>query len=334
VSDVGDLDLDVPLAAAARGDQGAVNQVLRTISPLILRYCRSRLGRAGSSYHSADDVAQEVCLAVALALPRYYEQGRPFLAYVYRIAANKVVDAHRADERHRFDPVHPIDVPTGSSTRLDRGETHPPRGLRLVNAARALRESLLSVLDLEAGLAEATQTDRRGRVPTDAPEPSRPVGVGPGNEATPATHSGAPASPTPHPTRPEARRSTALPRVAPWTDAPPPHPARRQLLPEAEQRTFPEPEDHALHLESLSWARELLDLLPERQREILILRVVNGFSAEETARTVGSTPGAIRVAQHRALAQLRHALAGGAFRPKRVDLGARPGANKVRPLAG
>ena len=50
---------------------------------------------------------------------------------------------------------------------------------------------------------------------------------------------------------------------------------------------------------------ELLRLLPEKQREILVLRVVVGLSAEETAEAVGSTPGAVRVAQHRALGRLR-----------------------------
>jgi RNA polymerase sigma-70 factor (ECF subfamily) len=103
---------------------------------------------------------------------------------------------------------------------------------------------------------------------------------------------------------------------------------------ETEQCTFPKPEDHALHLESVGWARELLELLPERQREIVILRVVNGFSAEETAEALGSTPGAIRVAQHRALGQLRRALAGGAFRSGRPGLGAGPDAVQGRPLAG
>jgi RNA polymerase sigma-70 factor (ECF subfamily) len=53
----------------------------------------------------------------------------------------------------------------------------------------------------------------------------------------------------------------------------------------------------------------LLRVLPVRQREILVLRVVVGLSAEETAEAVGSTPGAVRVTQHRALARLRRALA-------------------------
>ena len=54
----------------------------------------------------------------------------------------------------------------------------------------------------------------------------------------------------------------------------------------------------------------LLEVLPAKQREIVVLRVVVGLSAEETADAVGSTPGAVRVAQHRALARLRRLLTG------------------------
>ena len=54
----------------------------------------------------------------------------------------------------------------------------------------------------------------------------------------------------------------------------------------------------------------MLDELPDPQREILVLRVALGMSAEETAGAVGSTPGAVRVAQHRAITRLRSSLAG------------------------
>ena len=55
---------------------------------------------------------------------------------------------------------------------------------------------------------------------------------------------------------------------------------------------------------------QLLSVLPAKQREILTLRIVVGLSAEETAEAVGSTPGAVRVAQHRALARLKSEIAG------------------------
>ena len=54
----------------------------------------------------------------------------------------------------------------------------------------------------------------------------------------------------------------------------------------------------------------MLDALPDAQREVLVLRVALGLTAEETAALVGSTPGAVRIAQHRGLARLRLAVAG------------------------
>ncbi|SDE89752.1 RNA polymerase sigma-70 factor, ECF subfamily [Pseudonocardia oroxyli] len=164
------------------GDRGAVERVLATIRPLVVRYCRARLGRMDRSSVSADDVAQEVCLAVLTALPGYRVQGRPFLAFVYGIASHKVIDAHRAAGRNKSEPV--ADVPDST----DHGDG---------------------------------------------------------------------------------------------------------------------PEQRALRVELSEQMSRLLDQLPEKQREIIVLRVVVGLSAEETADAVGSTPGAVRVAQHRALARLR-----------------------------
>lgn len=52
-----------------------------------------------------------------------------------------------------------------------------------------------------------------------------------------------------------------------------------------------------------AWA--LMQSLPDNQRELLTLRIGVGLSAEETAASLGMTAGAVRVAQHRALARLR-----------------------------
>ncbi len=173
---------DELVTAAMSGDRDAVAQLLKVIRPLVARYCRGRLGPVDRSFLSADDVAQEVCLAVLTALPNYRVQGKPFLAFVYGIAAHKVIDAHRSVSRARADPV--ADVP------------------------------------------DAVET-----------------GAG--------------------------------------------------------------PEQRALRGELSAQLRDLLDTLPEKQREILVLRIVVGLSAEETAEIVGASPGAVRVAQHRALSRLR-----------------------------
>jgi len=174
---------DVPdelVRAAAAGDRDAVERLLAVVRPHAMRYCRARMGSSNRS-PSADDVAQEVCLAVLAGLPRYRFEGRPFLAFVHRVAAHKVIDAHRAATRMRWDLV--VDVPECEDT-------------------------------------------------TEGPE------------------------------------------------------------------------QRALRTELSGELRNLLDELPDTQREILVLRVALGLSAGETAAMVGSTPGAVRVAQHRALSRL------------------------------
>ncbi|WNV91818.1 sigma-70 family RNA polymerase sigma factor [Umezawaea sp. Da 62-37] len=170
---------------AVGGDQVATRALLEAVRPVVVRYCRARVGRHERTFGSADDVAQDICLAVLTALPTFRDQGRPFLAFVFGIAAHKVADAHRASAKNRVEPMS--EVP-----------------------------------DFEE------------------------VAAG--------------------------------------------------------------PEERAM-LDDLSTRMGgLLRTLPDRQREILVLRVVLGLSADEAAEAIGSTPGAIRVAQHRALTQLRKAV--------------------------
>jgi len=99
-------------ARALTGEQGAVADLLAAVRRLVHRYCRARLGRLPGADHAAEDAAQEVCIAVLTALPRYKDTGRPFEAFVYRIAANKVADAQRASYRS---PVPTDDVPDAAT---------------------------------------------------------------------------------------------------------------------------------------------------------------------------------------------------------------------------
>lgn len=69
------------------------------VRPLAHRYCRARLASYPGGAHLADDVAQEVCIAVLSALSRYRHRGRPFEAFVHGICARKVADAQRAHGR-------------------------------------------------------------------------------------------------------------------------------------------------------------------------------------------------------------------------------------------
>jgi RNA polymerase sigma-70 factor, ECF subfamily len=166
---------------AVRGHPGATEALLERIRPMVVRYCRARLGRITGHYYVADDVAQEVCLAVLAALPRYRDMGRPFASFVFGIASHKVADAVR-------------------------------------NASRL---------------------------------------------------------------------------AVPYED-----------LPDGPDER-PGPEETVVACIEAERTRALLAQLPHHLRELLILRVVTGLSAEETGNVLGMSAGAVRVAQHRALARLR-----------------------------
>ena len=76
------------------------------------------------------------------------------------------------------------------------------------------------------------------------------------------------------------------------------------VLPEAVE-TADGPEQVAVAADEAARARLLLDRLPDAAREVLLLRVVAGLSAEDAGAALGMSAGAVRVAQHRALAKLR-----------------------------
>jgi RNA polymerase sigma-70 factor (ECF subfamily) len=177
-------NLDTVAAAASAGDTAATDELLTYLRPIMVRFCRTKLGRV-RPISSADDVAQEVCIAVFRALPTYQHLGRPFLSFVFGVASHKVADVHRAAARDRS-------LPTAETPDT-------------------------------VTLAE-------------------------------------------------------------------------------------NPEEIALRRELVEQTNDLLQTLLPRQREIVVMRVVLGMSAQETAAAVGTTPDAVRVAQHRALNRLRRTI--------------------------
>ncbi|WP_043782209.1 RNA polymerase sigma factor ShbA [Amycolatopsis rifamycinica] len=168
----GDLakeQLDAVVVAARDGDRDAVQALLRLIKPTVVRYCRARIGGRDLSYLSADDVAQEVCLAVLKVLPNYQDRGGSFLYLVRAIAANKVADAFRSVARDRSKPVPELpDRPLGGNEpenhvlELDLGA----RLGRLLAALPPLHQDILS-LRIVAGLS--------------ANETAEALGISPGN---------------------------------------------------------------------------------------------------------------------------------------------------------
>jgi len=72
-----------------------------------------------------------------------------------------------------------------------------------------------------------------------------------------------------------------------------------------------EPSDELLATEEARAVRVAFGRLRPAEQELLRLRVVAGFSSDEVARILGKRPGAVRMAQARALARLRELLEGG-----------------------
>lgn len=87
---VGMLETRVPLAVG--GDERALSEVIALVRPRLKRYCATRSGNIDVA---ADDVVQDVCMALVTAIPKYKDIGKPFMAFVYGIAAHKLADAGR-----------------------------------------------------------------------------------------------------------------------------------------------------------------------------------------------------------------------------------------------
>ena len=68
------------------------------------------------------------------------------------------------------------------------------------------------------------------------------------------------------------------------------------------------PESYCLSQETQSYLREAITDLPASQREVIILRDVNGFSADEVCQLLGISEVNQRVLLHRARAKVRRAL--------------------------
>lgn len=82
-----------------------MEELFSTLQPVIVTFCRSRLGRGLLSAANADDVAQEVATAVLKALPDYENRLNSFMPFVYGIARHKIADAFRTAGRDRTQAV-------------------------------------------------------------------------------------------------------------------------------------------------------------------------------------------------------------------------------------
>ncbi|WP_425297156.1 sigma-70 family RNA polymerase sigma factor [Nocardia brasiliensis] len=147
-----DEELSTAVTAAAQGDRAALATIVESIRPLVVRYTRARFARTDTG-PDPDDLAQEILLTVVTALPRYTAQGRPFLAFVYGIAAHKVAAAERAITR----PEKPaaVEIPEDLSPLFEQRALEPETDAELSGFLATLpdQEREILILRLVLGLS-------------------------------------------------------------------------------------------------------------------------------------------------------------------------------------
>ncbi len=81
---------------AQQGDAEAVAELYRTHAQAVYRYIAYRVANLAD----AEDLTAEVFLKMVEGLPAYRFTGAPFEAWLYRIAAARIVDYRRRAARH------------------------------------------------------------------------------------------------------------------------------------------------------------------------------------------------------------------------------------------
>lgn len=89
---------------AQHGDPHAFGDLYECHAPVVFRYLYAHL----DSRMDAEDLTGEVFLKAWQSLPNYVERGVPFLAFLFRIAHNALVDYYR--QRYRQEPKSPEDL--------------------------------------------------------------------------------------------------------------------------------------------------------------------------------------------------------------------------------
>jgi RNA polymerase sigma-70 factor (ECF subfamily) len=99
-----DLDTERLVGLAQAGDASAFPAIYSRYFDRVYAYLRVALNDAGE----AEDATQRVFIAVLEALPKYVDTGRPFRAWLFRIARNRALDHRRS--RGREEPEDPLDL--------------------------------------------------------------------------------------------------------------------------------------------------------------------------------------------------------------------------------
>jgi hypothetical protein len=105
------LDAEAELVRRARArEPNAWQSLYDQLYPFIYRYALVRLRR----HEEAEDIASQCFLRAIQGIEHYSYQGKPFLAWLYRIAANLVADHLRRKRRENIQDIDDVDELTVS----------------------------------------------------------------------------------------------------------------------------------------------------------------------------------------------------------------------------
>lgn len=117
---------------ARQGNEEAISTLYETYLQAIFEYIRYRV----DSTVLAEDLTAEVFLRMVRNLPAYEEKGIPFRAWLYRIAANLLIDHYRRQDKKRITTLSE-DYQSDDTDPVNR-LAEQEKFLRLRQALRAL----------------------------------------------------------------------------------------------------------------------------------------------------------------------------------------------------
>src|SRR5579871_1596481 len=89
------------MRSAMAGDDAAYHRLLRAVTPVLRAAARRGLARAGQPPDQAEDIVQEILLAVHLKR-HTWDVNAPFAPWLFAIARNKLIDTLRRRGRRVF----------------------------------------------------------------------------------------------------------------------------------------------------------------------------------------------------------------------------------------
>lgn len=89
------------MRSAMAGDDAAYHRLLKAVAPVLRAAARRGLARAGQPPDQAEDIVQEILLAVHLKR-HTWDSEAPFAPWLFAIARNKLIDALRRRGRRVF----------------------------------------------------------------------------------------------------------------------------------------------------------------------------------------------------------------------------------------